>query len=472
MTLRNNWIHEDVVQAKDMNNIANAVNNVTNVVNRLEQVLETGGKEPPAPIQPPEPPLRNNWSSQDIVQPRDLNDIANVVNDVVSVASRLERILKGGDEKLPQLPSEIVTYGVQIDLSNPNPYTSVTYTDDAIGMIGGSEAWDSLPIFRDIRPCLFSAGKVVGYLNPNNYAEWAEDQDLTGLPAAPDITTGNGGDVMVEFPKLGWRFNRYGNVLTVQITNHPNAGAQGFRYYGHTRFVEGDRDFLYVGAYSGFRLGTRLRSLSGRVPVSLNLGDFRSAAHLNGPGYDQQMFYSVTLLQILYLIRFKNLDSQSALGNGRTNATTFQATGTANTSGMNWGTHANMTDIVKCLGVEDLWGNVNELVDGFRFDLDLTISTAFTEFNTTTAFTPRGKSPSTGTISGWITDVQGTNEMGFIPSNTQGGSGTTFFSDVGNLWATRFVLFGGARNVTTNAGIFSLNMGNASATVGGRLTYL
>ena len=419
-------------------------------------------------------PLRNDWKHDDIVQPRDMNDIANKIN-------KLEQLLETGgetpnDPPTPPLPTEIATYGVQIDLSNPNPYTSVTYTDDAIGMIGGSDMWDSLPIYRDIRPCLFSAGKVVGYLNPNNYAEWAVDQDLTGLPAAPDITSGDGGDVMVEFPKVGWRFSRYGNILAVQITNDPNAGAQGFRYYGHTRFVEGDRDFLYVGAYKGFWLNNRLRSLSGRTPsTSITIGGFRSAAHLNGPGYDQQMFYSITLMQILYLTRFKNLNSQAALGNGRTNATTFQSTGTTNTSGMNWGTHANATDSVKCLGIEDLWGNAFERIDGLFFDSNRTILTAFVEFNDMgIGYTPRGQGVAT-TINFWITDVQGTNETGFIIRNN-GGSQTTFFADQGVIAASCWPCFGGARHNHHTAGVFH-NSGVLSALdrhgcVGGRLTYL
>jgi len=148
-------------------------------------------------------------------------------------------------------PQQIRTYGVQINLSNSNPYTAVTYIDNAVGMVGGSSMWDSMPIFRDIRPCLFNGGAVVGYLNPNNYAQWAEGETQSGTP---DITSGAQGDVMIEIPKIGWRFSRAGNVLTIQITNDPNGGAQGFRYFAHTRLSEGDRNHLYCGAYKGFIL--------------------------------------------------------------------------------------------------------------------------------------------------------------------------------------------------------------------------
>ena len=371
-------------------------------------------------------------------------------------------------------PQEIRTYGVSIDITNSNPYTAVTYIGNAAGMVGGSAMWDSMPIFRDIKPCLFNNGAVVGYLNPDNYAQWAPGETQ---PGTPDITSGNAGDVMIEIPKVGWRINTTGNTLTVEITNDPNAGAQGFRYFAHTRATEGDREKLYAGAYKGFILNNRLRSLSGRSPnVSITIGDLRTAAQLNGAGYDQQMFYPMLLLQCLYLIRFKSLNSQTALGQGLTSATARVNTGGTNTRGMNWGTQNAATDQVKCLGIEDLWGNIWERVDGCFCDANFNLLTAFQNFNDTGAgYANRGPLGMTATLSAWIGRVQGNSEAGFI-IREGGGSETTFFSDWGGVVASCLGIFGGHWTNGATAGVFRFYLHQTAAivssNVGGRLMFL
>jgi len=365
------------------------------------------------------------------------------------------------------------TYGVHIDLNNSNPYTAVTYIGDAVGMVGGSPTWDTMPIFQDIRPCLFNNGAVVGYLNPDNFEQWHPQQDLTGLPATPDITSGDAGDVMIEIPRVGWRIDTVGDIMTVQITNEQNT--PGYRYFAHTRNEGGDRNFLYVGAYKGIIQDNRLRSISGATPtVQQGLGAFRTAANANGVGYDQMAFFPLMLLQILYLIRFKSLNSQAALGNGRTGATEIANTGSTNTKGMNWGTTANAIDPVKCLGIEDLWGNVSEGIDGIFSDVRRDILTAFQDFNDTgQGYVNRGNA-GTMNFSGFTTRVQGTSEMGFIPRAT-GGSETTFFSDRCILTASSVGTFGGNWGSGGGAGVFYFGWIPVVVTVtaeGARLMFL
>ena len=175
-------------------------------------------------------------------------------------------------------------YGVSIDLANSNPETAVTYTDDAVGMTGGAAAWDSMPIFKDIKPCVLKNGVVQYYLNPANLAQKADG-------TAADITSGNDGDVMIEIPKTGFKINTSGNTLTIKITDNPNDTAN-FKYYAHTRSAEGDRSKLYIGAYLGHETGSKLRSISGKAPTaSKKIGEFRTLAKANGAGYDIVSFY-------------------------------------------------------------------------------------------------------------------------------------------------------------------------------------
>ena len=91
--------------------------------------------------------------------------------------------VKDGSRNI-ELVQAYQTYGVSIDLSNSNPETAVTYTDDAVGMVAGSPDWYKMSIFNKIKPCLFKNGAVVGYLNPDNFAQYADG-------SAADISSGD-----------------------------------------------------------------------------------------------------------------------------------------------------------------------------------------------------------------------------------------------------------------------------------------
>ncbi|MDQ9753342.1 hypothetical protein RFZ03_22180, partial [Acinetobacter baumannii] len=84
--------------------------------------------------------------------------------------------------------------------------------------------------------------------------------------------------------------------------------------YAH-KVGEVEKDFIYVGAYLGSIEAGRLRSKSGVTPtVNTTLTQFRNYAHNVGSGYQQFNWFTLSLLQILYLIAYKNLNSQNALG--------------------------------------------------------------------------------------------------------------------------------------------------------------
>ncbi len=359
-----------------------------------------------------------------------------------------------------------VVYGVSIDLTNSNPETAVTYTDDAIGMVGGSSAWDSKPIFRDIRPCVLNNGVVQYYLNPMNYS-----QKDNGSEA---VITGADGDVMVEIPKIGYVISTSGSTLTVRITNDPNNPS--FRYYAHTRATEGDREKLYIGAYGGQIVSSKLRSISGVKPTATRtLGAFRTAAQANGTGYDQLAFYPLTLIQCLFLIRFKNLNSQAALGRGYVDGNSAAiATGGANAKGMFFGETTGKLQM-KCFGIEDLWGNIMPWVDGLVCNASRNILTAFQNFNDAgTGYINRGQG-ATADIMNFMSKPQGTSEAGLIPKEVNG-SATTFFADSAALVASCVPVYGGAYNDASSGGAFyyyiGIPSGAAYAHIGGRLMYL
>ena len=372
---------------------------------------------------------------------------------------------------VPPKPSGKYVFSYTIDSTNSNPETAVTYTGDCAGFtpatMGDSFNWgswaDKWP-FNEIKPCLVKNRAVVGYLNPNNYSEFED-----GTPA--DIVSGDAGDCMVEFPKmyLGMSTDAQG-ITTVTITN--DATVEGVY---DDAFVYKGKSYskFYVGAFKGYVFDNKLRSLSGKSPtVSETIGEFRTAAQANGEGYEQTQWYQLMLRQALYILLFKNLNSQAALGAGLTTGSK-KDTGGANSNGVNYGSTSASVQ-VKCLGIEDFWGNIYECVDGIATK-NYTVYTANGNYNDncdgyTTAKTIES------IISGYMSKAEGTRELGFAPLQTSGSS-STYYCDSTQLKVDSSVYvayFGGNWGNGEFAGAFTLFMNNSPSTsnysIGARLS--
>jgi len=359
-------------------------------------------------------------------------------------------------------------WGIRINTLDSNPLTCVTLTDDNLnGPIYG---------FGE-RPCVFRNGEVQYYLNPNNFNQ-REDG------SAVDITSGADGDVMIEIPKMAFLIATEGTDTVIKLTNSKDAKSidPRFRYYGHTRASEGDREKLYMGAYLA---STGMRSLPGRAPlVSQTIGQFRSAAKAHGAGYDQLSFYPMTLTQIMYLMKYRNLDSKTALGVGvarsptgaYSNPSGAMNTGGSETHGMYYG-RTDIADHVKFAVIENWYGNMWQRFDGIHAGAGQTLLTAFDSFNDTGAgYTSRGAFPTTS--SGWLREPLGTTEGGFVSGNDNGSS-TTYYCNYTWTSASGWVggLFGGSWNAAAGGvGAFFLSLSHAAADslshVGSRLMFL
>lgn len=378
-------------------------------------------------------------------------------------------LVKDGNVNI-ELVQAYQTYGVSIDLSNSNPETAVTYTDDAVGMVAGSPDWYRASIFKNIKPCLFKDGAVVGYLNPDNFAQFTDG-------TAADITSGDSGDVMIEIPKTGYKISKSGTTLTVQITDDPNK--DGFSYKAHTRTEDGDRENLYIGAFLGSNKDSKLRSISGVSPQNATtLTDFRTQAQANGAGYDLFAFYPMTLLQCLFLIMYKNLNSQAALGMGYVGDVNWEYyqknTGATIDKGMSYGSTDQMEQM-KFLGIEDFWGNLLQWIDGLVSSSTRNALVATENFNDTgDGYTDIGQMCASNTY-GYMKAPQGTNEAGFIISE-KGGSSSTYFSDYAGFDGGYVPVFGGYFYGGAIAGAFRLVVnyvpGAAGDDFGGRLMFL
>ena len=358
--------------------------------------------------------------------------------------------------RISSIPTEIKIYGIEIDEANSNSDTAVTYTDNAIGFTpmrgnNGNFQWGSWQtIFNDIgiKPCLLKNGVVQYYLNPNDFTKKADGSNA-------DITSGNDGDVMIEFPKIYWKINRVGTKLYVKYSTKQFEGSINSAH----KIGSAEKDKIYLSAYMGNEISGKLRSLSGKSPtVNKTIRAFRTAAQANGAGYQQTTYYALLMLQVLYLVWFKNLNSQTALGRGYVDGNSASInTGGTNTKGMFYGETSGKLQNKFC-GIEDFRGNVFYWIDGLYSDSNRNIMISRQNvFNDNgTGYSNHGVGASAN-IGGYINKVQGGNETGFIIKEKDGSS-STYFADHGYLNAERLPYFGGSWNDGDTAGAFWLRV--------------
>ena len=360
-----------------------------------------------------------------------------------------------------------------IDLSNSNPTSSVTYADDAVGMEVGSSDWDD---FFGHYPCLFKDGVEVGKLQRNNF-----DKFENGSTA--DISSGSAGDAMIAFPRRGLSIKTVGTKIYVSMTDDPDNA--DFEYNAHTRGTT-RKDVFYLGVYKGYTASNKLRSLKGKtITANQTIGTFRTQAQVNGSGYEQSGFYQLTFRQCMFILKYKSLDSQSAVGRGFVDGNSSAIpTGGTETWGMDSeiirSTNPSyLTDgkhHIKLFGIEDFWGNVYEWIDGLVSDSSRNVLTANDNFNDSgSGYTNNGNGGISSNTSGYMSKPQGSTKSGFVIRETNG-SETTYFCDYGSLSASRVADFGGNWSNGSNAGSFLLTVSIAASSsgagIGARLMFL
>lgn len=330
-----------------------------------------------------------------------------------------------------------ITMTAVIDQNNPDPLACIAYEDDAKGMTKGSPKWDN---FFGTKLVLFKDGKEVREL---------KDDELNSL--SPDD-----GDVMAKFSRKGLNIKTVDNKVYVSMTDNPNN--PDFGYYAHCRGEEA-RDAFYLGAYLGYEQNGKLRSIKGVMPTSKTIGDFRKIAQANGKGYEQLAFYQWTFLQAMYVLKYGNLNSQTALGQGYTNTSAPTSTGKTNGKGIDYGSTDCNTQM-RFQYIEDMWGNKAQWLDGIMSGENGTMKTNTDGFNNTAN---NYKSYSLGTnvsIKDYLTTIQGSNELGFIPKTTNVLDSTHYCDYVNVNNSAAFVpSVGGSCYDLQDAGAFSVGFG-------------
>lgn len=371
------------------------------------------------------------------------------------------------------VPIQYRTMTVKINLKNSNPATCGSYADDAVNMKSGKTesaiaAWQK---FFGYRPCLFKDGKVVGYLNPNNFTKFEDGSDA-------DITSGNSGNVMIEFPRRGIKISKSNKILTVSMTDYPNDST--FKYYAHQR-GSNNKEYFYIGAYAGCIEYGKLVSLSNKtIKTNMILNTTLSECYrygvANGEGYGCICYYQWLFIQVMYVLQFKgNLNSQSTVGKGCNDINV--KTGTLDKYGLIYGEDSYGMNI-KLFGLESMWSHgrfyINNYVHGRQSDaIQTTTDDTITDPALYEYQDYSGIHTGTG---GWMSDCIGTTESGFSPvSNGFNGSSSTYFCDEISASFDNYILAGGGVGGDIS-GIFSHDCSTATrdniVACGSHLQYL
>lgn len=382
--------------------------------------------------------------------------------------------IMGNIRQINMVYQKVIYYGVKIDETKSSPLGCITYIENAVGFKRannsnvppgsmGYGSWKDIYPFNQIKPCGFKDGKVVKYIKPENFTQYV---DGSAVPA--DV------DVMIEFPKVYWKFTQVDNGYEIRICE--KRGDEHFICPAH--MVGGKEiDKIYIGAYLGYASAGKLVSVTGKKPTTdIALSGFRNLAYAKGNGYKVMNYYCLLMLQVLYTVLYADLDSQNALGLGFVQNPNYASTNTggANTRGMLYGTGYG-TDQMKFLGLEDFWGNVSHILDGVLANSAGEVLICDDNINFNDGGAGYQKKFNVSAMSGgWVNKVMADNIAGFIIKE-RSGSSSTYYCDAGSIsLPSNSVFCGGSWGDGVQAGAYALGFstGQQSTGWGTRLVYM
>lgn len=339
-------------------------------------------------------------------------------------------------------------FGITRNITNSSP--AWARTDKAVGMTATA-----------------SVGTVAGHSDFDNFMPWSGIKRET-------LSTG---DVMVKIPKFWYQRYITGNIETIKIANAPTEG-----FAVHPAFNHGgvEKDFVYVGAY---KTSDNKFSKKGEVlTTELTRPTARGYAKSKGADWGLIDISTLSAIQMLIIVEFATNDSQSAIGRGNSDNFASLTSGTCdsvpNLTGRPSGVNGQ-TDVVY-RGVEGLWGNKHEWIDGINcIDSKYYVCNDPSKYadNTTSNYTALSLTcPTSG--EGYIqTEGCDSNNPYAILPTAVGGSSSTYYCDY--LYTTtgnRAYAHGGFYNAESSAGLFCADCRyfsfSSDSTVGSRLLYI
>lgn len=346
----------------------------------------------------------------------------------------------------------------------------VIYTDGAVNFAPAKMnfdtdtfdygSWKDSWLIRDIKPCVLKSGVVQYYLDKND-----NTKKLDGTPA--DIESGDDGDAMSEFPMCYYKLitDSNDNIVGAKFSLVPQDDTWCANAFLNEQGIP--QDVMYHAMFDGFVQDDKLRSLSGKTPtVDKTIGEFRGYANANGAGYEQQQQAKRSYIFALWMMVFKNPNSQEVLGKGVTSASAAINTGTMNQKGMFWGDQTG-TNGVKAFGIENLWGNIYKFCEGLINTAGTYKYKIYAPYNDTASGYLSG-----GTIGGtkgeYINTMMASNGFGLLPSATTADEPASNYHDVlyYNTDDTYMCRTGGYWGDGSVAGLFCLYLSSRASDSG------
>ena len=324
-----------------------------------------------------------------------------------------------------------------------------------------------------------SVGTVAGASDFDNIYPWSEMKRVT-------LDTG---DVMVRIPKFYYGRYRNGNIERIQISGRADVGLSLHPAFNHAGV---EQECIYVGAYKA-SVDTSLTSWkayskSGVAPMTGgSRPQFRMWAKEKGNGWSLIDISTLSAIQMLYLVEFANNNSQAMIGRGVVDGSAAINTGSCdvvpNLTGRLVGTDG-LTDVVY-RGIEGIWGNVWEWVDGINIGSAVYYvcndPSSYADGIGSGAYYYPDASFKCGTWNGAYI-----NQMGLVnnashlilPTSASGGSETTYICDAtwGKTSGWQVYAHGGLPGAGSLGGIFCVHLqfgpSDSNNTIGSRLIYI
>lgn len=350
-------------------------------------------------------------------------------------------------------------FGITRDINSSSPKWA--RTDKAVGMTATA-----------------SVGPVAGHSDFDNCLPWSGMKRET-------LSTG---DVMVKIPKFWYQRYRTGDIETIKIANAP---VEGFAV--HPAFNHGgiEKDCIYVGAY---KTSSFQHSKSKTAPSTYGTrGRFRYNAKQKGDGWNLIDVSTQSAIQMLILVEFATNDVQRTIGMGYThNRSVYTYTGSCDNVPNLTGRPSNSDSVlpdgdvdVVYRGIEGLWGNINEWVDGINF---YSYGREYYICNDPMQYADDTKTnydalsyPLITTVSGYIERVglDPKNSHAMFPTNVGDASNDTCYCDImyyGIDYNSYPLAAGGTYGDSYNAGMFysrcNLSYSTEADDIGSRLIYI
>lgn len=377
------------------------------------------------------------------------------------------RLVDGGDQ------TGKFKYTIIVDNGEDGSPGAVEYADDCADFIEARYQdlgdWANTKLIKEyFRPCVIAPGDG----SPKYYLQQGNMSLKENGETA--VLTGADGDVMIEVKKLYAKFTVVDRKAKISIMNYKEDDS--CICFNDIAGVE--KDVVYRGAFkAGVASGasTVMRSISGVAPlVSITRATGRTYAKNRGEAYHQNNVYMLFLWQLMYLLLYKNRDSQTCLGQGRSLSSNTAAanTGWSVSKPFCWGDQGGVNG-VKFLGVEDFYGNVWEWVDGVVYT-----SNVYKLTRDPALYNDTGDGYEISHASGmtaannndkYVNRLILHKDAQFLPF-TSGGSSSTFWCD--NVWVAdgvQVVHFGGRWGSAAMAGAFCWSLGSSAWSAGAAL---